>query len=1124
MIHFYLKDIIINREFRIYGSLVLLLLGLLTSCSHKEQTQVLFEELEADYTGLDFENTLTYTNEFNIYKYRNYYNGGGVGLGDVNNDGLIDIYLVANLLPNRLYVNKGDFQFEDVSEKAGISGKRAWSTGVSMVDINADGWLDIYVCNSGDVEGDDRKNEFFINNKDGTFTEQAESMGLADPGFSTHAAFFDYDKDGDLDVYLLNNSYRAIGSFSMKDNERPIRDYLGGDRLFRNDEEQFFDVSEEAGIYGSVIGFGLGVAISDLDKDGWLDLYVSNDFFEKDYIYMNNQDGTFREELEKQMRSISLASMGSDIADMNNDGYADIFVTEMLPEGEERFKTTMTFENWDKYKYNQMHGYYYQFTRNMLHRHNGIIPGRGITFSEVGRYAGIEATDWSWSPLLTDLDNDGHKDIFIANGLAQDILNQDYLQYVAREDVVRMIVKDEGVDYNQLISIIPVSKISNYAFTGGKDFNFINKASEWGLGNPSHSNGAAYGDLDNDGDLDLIVNNVNMPLFVYRNTSNLKTGQVNFLKIKLNGENKNTMAIGSKITLKANGQTFYQELNPTRGFQSSVDIRLNFGLGDITIIDTLVVDWYYGKNTILTNVNANQALVLNENEATYRVEKKIRDEYNPIFTEVTSTFAEYVHKENEFVDFHRDQLLFHMKSTEGPKICLGDVNGDGKRDFFIGGAKGTAGKLFVQTTTGKFKTTSTAIFDKDKDGEDIDCVFIDADLDGDQDLYVTSGGNESSVNSFSLTDRLYINDGTGIMHRSQQILPAGIPESTSTVKADDFDSDGDLDLFVGVRLRSGLFGVPQNGYLLQNDGEGQFENMTHDVAPELLKIGMITDAVWSDYDQDGDHDLIIVGEWMKIKLFKNDNGKFSEVKSPTGLEFTSGWWNTIEAADLDADGDMDYVVGNHGSNSRFRASVDKPVSCYINDFDQNGIVEQIICTYKGDTSYPLVLRHDFVMQMPSLKSKYEKYESFKGLTINDIFTQEQLERSIIYHANLLESVIIINNGNGTFEVRKLPFEAQLSPVYAILIEDLDQDGIKDILLGGNLFEVKPEVGRYDASYGVFLKGEGNGNYKSLPGSKTGLILDGAIRDFSLIEISGENYLAVARNNASLQFYSIHHQK
>ncbi|TLP74034.1 hypothetical protein ES765_16985 [Maribacter sp. ACAM166] len=1101
--------------------LLTLAFSIISSCtfSEKNEKEPLFIALGPDQTHIDFQNTLTSTNEFNIYKYRNFYNGGGVGLGDINNDGLLDIYLTGNMVPNKLYLNKGDFVFDDITNQAQIAGKRAWSTGVSMVDINGDSWLDIYVCNSGDVKGDNKQNEFFINNGDGTFSEKAEEMGLANRGFSTHAAFFDYDKDGDLDVYLLNNSYQSIGSFNLRKNERPIRDKLGGDKLLRNDGGRFIDVSEQAGIYGSVIGFGLGVSVSDLDKDGWMDLYISNDFFERDYIYMNNGDGTFREELEKQMRSISVASMGSDIADISGDGYPDVFVTEMLPEGDERFKTTMTFENWDKYQYNLENGYYHQFTRNMLHIHNGPIPDKGVTFSEVGRLAKVEATDWSWGALLTDLDNDGFKDIYITNGIAQDILNQDYLNYVANEEVVRAVTRDRGVDFKQLIDIIPTNRIPNYVYSGTPDLIFNDKTKEWGLDTPSHSNGAAYGDLDNDGDLDLVVNNVNMPLFVYQNQTDIASSKNNFLKVVLKGNDGNTTAIGAKVTLKDEGKLFYQEQSPNRGFQSSVDNRLNFGLGGLEIIDSLIVDWYYGKQTILTDVAANQTLVLREIEATTAPTGCKNNTVNRIFNEVSQLQGiGYAHKENVYSDFDRDRLLYHMKSTEGPRMSITDVNGDGLEDFYIGGAKDSPGALFIQTHEGSFKSTNESLLEKDKGSEDLQCLFFDADGDGDQDLYVTSGGNEFSSGAFALVDRLYLNDGFGNFSKSGQLLPGGTPESSSTVISADIDSDGHLDLFVGIRLKSGELGVPQNGYILKNDGNGNFTNSTGTIAPELMNIGMITDAVWSDYDSDGDDDLIIVGEWMAIRVFNNANGMFKEVTSNVGLTDTHGWWNRIEAADLDGDGDMDYVAGNHGLNSRFRASLEKPLTRYTNDFDQNGSVEQIISSYNGDKSYPLVLRHDLVMQLPSLKKKYLKYESYKGQTIDDIFTKEELEDALIEEVTMLESVILWNMGNGAFKIEALPNEAQLSPVYALLIEDIDNDGLKDMVLGGNLYNVKPEVGRYDASHGTVLKGLGKGKFKVIPTKESGLFLEGEIRDFQLIEIVGQKILLVARNNRAMQFF------
>ncbi len=1073
----------------------------------------LFRMVEASESGIAFNNELIYNEKFNIYTYRNFYNGGGVGFGDFDRDGLLDIYFTANMQPNRLYRNQGDFRFEDITEKAGVAGERAWSTGVSVADVNGDGWLDIYVCNSGDLEGDNKQNELFINNGDLTFTEQAQAYGVADKGFSTHAAFFDYDRDGDLDLYLLNNSYQAIGSFNLRKNMRPQRDSVGGDKLLRNDGESFTDVSEEAGIYGSVIGFGLGVTVGDVNGDGWPDIYVSNDFFERDYLYLNEQDGTFAEVLTEQIRSISGASMGADMADINNDGHADIFVTEMLPGKNKRLKTKTTFENWDKYQYNLKNGYYHQFTRNMLHLNHG-----DDRFSEIGRLAGVEATDWSWGAMIVDLDNDGRKDIFVANGIFQDLTDQDYINFVSNEETMKSIIQGDGVDFQRLIDSIPSEAISNYAFHNEGGLRFTDRAAEWGLDTPSFSNGSAYGDLDNDGDLDLVVNNINMPAFVYENQTN--SSQQRYLKVVLEGEGKNPFGVGTRLQIRHQGQQFYLEQVPVRGFESTVDFRPNFGLGNLEQIDTLLITWPDDRQEVLTQVATNQTLTIAQRNAQeLGIPLYPKTPTKTIFqADNLAQRIDYQHQENQFVDFDVDRLIYHMLSTEGPRMAKGDVNGDGLEDLYLCGARDMSGKLFVQRAGGRFASINEDLFAADLKAEDTDALFFDADGDGDQDLYVTSGGNEFSSASSALKDRLYFNQGDGTMVKSEQLLPANRFESSSCVEAADFDQDGDLDLFIGIRVHLRYYGRSANGYLLENDGKGTFKNVTRERAPELKELGMITDVKWFDHGQDGDLDLLVTGEWMPLSVFVNDQGQFTNQTEALGLAQASGWWNCVKAADFDRDGDMDFVVGNHGLNSRFRATENQPVELHLSDFDKNGSVEQIISTYEGGEAYPMVLRHDLVMQIPKLKKKYLKYESYRDEQIDDIFTAEQLEGAIVKKAQRLESSLLIAQDDGSFEIVALPTEAQVAPVYGLLIDDFDGDEHLDIMLGGNLHGAKPEVGRYDASYGLLLRGDGRNQFTPVSASTSGIKLDGEVRDILQLDINGQRYLLIARNNDHLLSY------
>jgi len=1088
------------------------ILGLSLACSPtKIEEPALFEVVPTEVSRIDFLNKLEYDEKFNIYTYRNFYNGGGVAIGDIDNDGLDDIYFTGNRQPNKLYRNLGDLKFEDITEQAGVAGQRAWSTGVSMADVSGDGLLDLYICNSGDIDGDNKQNELFINNGDGTFSEQAEAYGLADQGFSTHAAFFDYDRDGDLDVYLLNNSYKAIGSFNLRINERPKRDPVGGDKLYRNDNGQFVDVSEEAGIYGSVIGFGLGVTVGDINDDNWPDIFISNDFFERDYLYLNNGNGTFNEVLENSMRSISAASMGADMADINNDMRPDIFVTDMLPEPDDRLKQVTTFESWDKHQYALENGYHYQFSRNMLHVNNG-----DETFSEVGRLAGIEATDWSWGALFFDMDNDGLKDLFVANGIYQDLTDLDYLNFIANDEVKAKITAG-GTDYKALTDPIPVNPIPNYAYHNQGDLKFINKADAWGLGTPVHSNGSAYGDLDNDGDLDLVVNNVNAISNIFENKTNELRPENHFIKFNLKGEDANPFALGAKIEISAGKDQFYIEQMPIRGFQSTVGTKPVVGLGKNQTIDEIKVTWPNGWETILTDVQVDQELSLAQADADL-LQVSNDEQIEPIFEEVNfNDKINFTHQENPYVDFDRDRLTYHMRSNEGPKVAEADFNGDGINDLLIGGAKGFSASLFIGQSNGKYRINVQEAFDEDKLSEDIGIAVYDHDNDGDLDVFIASGGNEHGVGDKALVDRLYMNDGSGKFSKATVPVLDANRVSSSVAITSDFNGDGYQDLFVGSRLRPFLYGVPASSYLYINDGKGGFTNGS-DLAPALSDIGLVTSAHWSDIDNDADQDLIVVGEWMAPKILINEDGQLKDNSSKSLNGAYSGWFNNLEAIDLDQDGDMDFVIGNHGLNSRFRATDEQPIRLYVNDFDQNGSPEQIFTRISEERNLPYVLKHELQMQIPAIKKKYLKYEAYNDQTLEQIFTKEQLENAIVTEVQFLETAIMVNDGKGNFSVKPLPTKAQYAPVFSSISQDFNSDGHIDILLAGNLHAVKPQAGKYDANYGVLLLGDGNGNFEETDKAFVGLNLYGEVRDMKVINEGEEQLLLVAMNGESLRAF------
>jgi hypothetical protein len=1095
------------------------LLCLLAGCSAAADPALpaandrLFTLLPSSYTGVRFENRLTDTRELNVFTYRNYYNGGGTAIGDLTGDGLPEIVLTSNQGGTRLFLNEGKFRFKDVTEQAGLKHK-GWTTGVTLADVNGDGRLDIYVCHAGLGDSRLRANELYINqglNADGvpTFVEQAAALGVADSGYSTQAAFVDYDRDGDLDLFVINNSPRPVASFPLK-NTRTERDPLGGAKLYRNDGGHFVDVSAAAGIYGSEIGLGLGLAVSDVNRDGWPDIYVANDFFERDYLYINQGDGTFAERLEQEMPYISLSSMGLDIADVNNDGWPDIYVADMLPDDEHRLKTTSSFETWHRLESELQNDFYYQFTRNMLHLNNG-----NGTFSDIGQMAGVARTDWSWSVLLADLDLDGYKDIYVTNGLAKDVTSQDYIAFLANRETMVQATSGGRVDFRRLVDAMSSTKLPNYAFHNRGDLTFSNASAAWGLDALSFSSGAAYGDLDGDGAPDLVVNNVNQEAFVYRNNARTRT-QNRFLQVRLDGSGANRFGIGATVMLWGGGREFFQEEQPTRGFQSSVDYVLTFGVGERDTLDSIKVEWpgREGRVTVLTHVATNQRVTLRQSDS--RVPSpEARQRVPAILSDVTDAIAlPYTHRENEFVDFDREPLIPKLLSTEGPMLAVADVNGDGLDDMFIGGAKGQAGRLLVQRPDGRFVSTNETLFEQDRLSEDLGAVFFDADGDGHPDLYVVSGGSEFSASrDGALQDRLYLNDGHGGGHfrKATGSLPSE-DVSGSRVAAADYDGDGDVDLFVGGRVVPWHYGVDPRSLLLQNDGHGRFTDVTRRLAPELERVGLVTDAVWRDVDGDGRPDLIVVGEWMPITIFRNaGGGKLVRLETP-GLEKSDGWWNRIVAGDFTGTGRVDFVVGNLGLNTRLSASDAEPVTMYAKDFDGNGVTDQIVSVFNHGRSYPIAMRDELLTALPYLKPRYPRYADYAGQTVTDIFSPGELAGATFKQAHTFATTLVRNNGDGSFTLTPLPLEAQLAPVYGIVVQDLDGDGKPDLLLAGNFDGVQPAIGRMSASYGLLLRGDGTGRFTPLGTARSGFRVAGQARDIQRVRSRRGDLYVVTRNN------------
>ena len=1059
--------------------------------------------LESDSSGVIFENKLEYTEEFNPYTYRNFYNGGGVALGDINNDGLIDIYLTGNIVENKMFLNKGNFQFEDITKVSGLACPNVWSTGATFADINGDGLLDLYVCKSGAPEGENRHNELFINNGDLTFSEESKKYNLDILGLSVHAAFFDYDKDGDLDCYILNNSIRSIGGYDLIEDQREIADPEGqGNKLLENRDGKFVDVTQSAGIYSSKIGFGLGITLSDYNNDGWTDLFISNDFFEKDYLYVNNKDGTFSEESENFFQSLSLGSMGADSSDLDNDLLTDLIVTEMLPKSLKRKKTKAIYESWDKYSLANSKGYYHQFPRNVLQRNYGPSG-----FLEIGRYSGLSATDWSWASMIFDMDNDGLRDVFIANGIYKDLLDRDYLAYMANTERIRNMIKTEEEVIKKLIDIMPSKAIKNIAYKNNGEFNFTEFSDAWGFDLPTFSNGMSYGDLDNDGDLDIVINNVNMPALVYKNNSNIDENKS--ISFELIGREKNKNAVGSKIIIKyGNNKQSMIENFPSRGFQSSIPNRLHFGVGNVKEIDSAIIYWPNNKVSYHANLETNKTHEIKQEESDYEYfDMANYSNLNLKLNEIE--LFNFKHNENKFIDFNKERLLTQMYSNEGPALAKGDVNNDGIIDFFIGGAKGESSAIFVSKNNQYEKIIDP--FSKKSAAEDVVAEFFDSDNDGDLDLYVGSGGKAFSMYNQNLNDRLYINDGKGKFVLSTSSFEFESPISTGSVAIDDYNNDGLLDLFIGERFNPDLYGIPVSGYLFENKGENKFVKVEQKALKEL---GLIKSAGWTNLNNDKFPDLIVAGEWMPIKIFINENGVLKDYTKEFGLSNSNGMWNKINIIDIDKDGDMDILAGNLGTNNFFSPNM----KLYINDFDKNGFYEQILCERIGNSYFPILDKDDLINQMPSLKKQLFYYKDYSDASIDKIFNQDLLNESTVLDIKTLESAIYINN-NGKFNKISLPSEINYSPVFDIIHYQPSDKNITKLIFGGNQYLVKPQFGRHDSSKGWIIDVKKDEDKLSFTNLKS-LNIEGQIRKFELIYLGKEKILITGINNKDVKFYEI----
>lgn len=1084
-------------------------LPVLLSCKNDEPRKkpALFQFMEK--TGISFVNTVQDNDSINILNYRNFYNGGGVAIGDINNDGLPDIFFTANQGSNKLYLNKGDFNFEDISAKAGFVNKKQFSTGVVMVDINYDGWLDIYVCNAGNMYDPElRKNQLFINDHNLVFTDSAEQYGLADDGYSTQSSFFDYDLDGDLDCFIINNSPIPVNSLNYPQlRDVPAKDWQvpdhlkgGGDHLYRNVNGYFTEVTQQAGIHGTLMSFGLGVTIGDVNGDNYPDVYISNDFFERDYLYINQKNGTFKDELESWVQHCSYASMGADFGDINNDGYPDIFTTDMLPADDYRLKTTLSFDDIDLYRLKEKNGFYHQFLQNTLQLNN-----RNGKFMDIAHYSGVSASEWSWGGLMLDADNDGLIDLYVCNGIYRDLTNQDFLDFDANEIKEKMIVTGKK-DLTELVNKIPSIAVPNKMYRNLGNLKFADEGELWGMTQNSFSNGAAYADLDNDGDLDIVINNVNEPAFIFKNNSR-EQNHNNYIGISLKGKNENNFAIGSKILVYKDKEILSREVFPSRGFQSSMDYKQIIGIGAATNIDSMTIIWPDLTVTGIDRPGINQVHSLLQPTSGPKATSITVSNQNPLLVTKKSNFEK--HQENDYVDFYQERAIPEMLSCEGPKAATGDVNADGLDDIYISGTSQHPGQLYLQLTNGEFIKKEQPAFSPFSTFEDAAVLMFDCDKDGDLDLFVSGGGNEAMPSSRELQHRLFINDGKGNFQLSGDAFPVN-KDNIGAVAANDFDKDGDPDLFAGARCVSKQYGVTPLSHIYINNGKGIFTDMPADKIGGINNAGLVTGAVWADIDGDKEKELVIAGEWMAPRIFKYQQDHFIEM--PSNLSKQSGWWQTVAAKDLNVDGKDDLVLGNYGDNFYLHPDVMSPVKVWMNDFDGNGVIDKIISRTIEGNDKPVFMKREVQDGLPLLKKQNLRHAEYAKKSIRELFTKEQLKNAVVKEVNYTSSCIAFSKGGGNFEIRPLPVVVQLSSVNTVAFADVNADGHVDLVLGGNEFNFQPQLGRLDASLGEILLNDGKGNFSLLDEGGSGLGLNGMVRDIAVIRGKYGYCLLFLRNN------------